>query len=692
MIKKLSFLLLFISLCFAGLNRPTWDQELNYIHVLFEWDQEPDADYYHIMVDTLNNDTFGNPLLYDSTNTTLYLDTETIDWQITYYWTVRVVRIDGSMGEWIDAGRFSTIEAKYGELDVTIYQDELIQKGLTLHSGNSKAIAFNKYGTEVWNYHNFPWMVLFIDEYGVIYGFRNINDPNAALIKINFGLEILWSLPNELANMHEFKPMPNGNYMGMLKVDTLGPIPSDIGMTQSFRDLGFAADDTTAEFPWFGQKIVEWNEDREVVWSWNPFDHYTMEDYDDIYDTWTNAYQQLQYDWNHSNAFHYDEAESVIYYSVRHLSRISKISYPSGEVIWNMGLPEPYMSTGAESICSDLLFSFQHHIQLLDNGHLLFFDNGNLSEELFGYDNPISRVLEIDVIGDSSCDVIWEYELPPNLFGTAVGSAELLENGNRLIYTRGDGPEPTVLEVTPNQELVWTLSPISPEIWFYRAWRIPSLHPDAFSVVFDHYRSLYFGTDVVNGIVIDDENDSLSFTIHNESGYTQPYVFALNEDSGWFDSVSDTITIMAGSNLTFTLGPEIQPDSITNISLTVTPLYHEYAIKELNYNVYRISGTLKNDNKDFPGDFLVYQNYPNPFNPMTTLHFELHENTMVTITIYDMEGRVVKTIMNNQQEAGYKSVQWNATNDNGIPVSAGIYMYTIDAGEFRQTKKMVLLK
>ena len=57
-----------------------------------------------------------------------------------------------------------------------------------------------------------------------------------------------------------------------------------------------------------------------------------------------------------------------------------------------------------------------------------------------------------------------------------------------------------------------------------------------------------------------------------------------------------------------------------------------------------------------------------------------------------MEGRVVKTIMNNQQEAGYKSVQWNATNDNGIPVSAGIYMYTIDAGEFRQTKKMVLLK
>ena len=57
-----------------------------------------------------------------------------------------------------------------------------------------------------------------------------------------------------------------------------------------------------------------------------------------------------------------------------------------------------------------------------------------------------------------------------------------------------------------------------------------------------------------------------------------------------------------------------------------------------------------------------------------------------------MMGRVVKTIVNDQQMAGYRSIQWNATNNNGSPVSAGMYLYMIQAGEFRQTKKMILLK
>ena len=57
-----------------------------------------------------------------------------------------------------------------------------------------------------------------------------------------------------------------------------------------------------------------------------------------------------------------------------------------------------------------------------------------------------------------------------------------------------------------------------------------------------------------------------------------------------------------------------------------------------------------------------------------------------------MMGRQINTLVNSQQNAGFKSVQWNATNDKGSPVSAGLYLYTIQAGEFRQTKKMVLLK
>ena len=86
------------------------------------------------------------------------------------------------------------------------------------------------------------------------------------------------------------------------------------------------------------------------------------------------------------------------------------------------------------------------------------------------------------------------------------------------------------------------------------------------------------------------------------------------------------------------------------------------------------------------------QNYPNPFNPITLINYELTYDGLVNITIYDMMGKIVKTLVDNLQTAGYKSVQWNATNDRNKPVSAGIYLYTIQAGEIRQTKKMVLLK
>ena len=91
-------------------------------------------------------------------------------------------------------------------------------------------------------------------------------------------------------------------------------------------------------------------------------------------------------------------------------------------------------------------------------------------------------------------------------------------------------------------------------------------------------------------------------------------------------------------------------------------------------------------------NYKLIKNYPNPFNPVTTLRYDLPENSHVNITIYDMLGRQVKNLINQTQDAGYRSVRWNATDDYGKPVSAGIYLYQIQAGEFVQTKKMMLLK
>ena len=94
-----------------------------------------------------------------------------------------------------------------------------------------------------------------------------------------------------------------------------------------------------------------------------------------------------------------------------------------------------------------------------------------------------------------------------------------------------------------------------------------------------------------------------------------------------------------------------------------------------------------------PETFMLHPAYPNPFNPITSLRYDLAEQAQVTLTIYDLIGREVTQLVNNTtQEAGYRSVQWNATDSFGNPVSAGVYLYQIQAGEFVQTRKMVLLK
>ena len=98
------------------------------------------------------------------------------------------------------------------------------------------------------------------------------------------------------------------------------------------------------------------------------------------------------------------------------------------------------------------------------------------------------------------------------------------------------------------------------------------------------------------------------------------------------------------------------------------------------------------EHNSLPNKFILHQNYPNPFNPVTTLRYDLPVNGHVNITVYDMLGRQVKTLINQTQNAGYKSLIWDATNDYGKPVSAGIYLYQIQSNGFIQTRKMLLLK
>ena len=93
-----------------------------------------------------------------------------------------------------------------------------------------------------------------------------------------------------------------------------------------------------------------------------------------------------------------------------------------------------------------------------------------------------------------------------------------------------------------------------------------------------------------------------------------------------------------------------------------------------------------------PDAYSLQQNYPNPFNPTPQIRYGLKESAYVSINIYNLMGKHIKSFVNMVQDAGYQSIVWNATDASGQSVPAGMYVYTITAGDFRESKKMILLK
>jgi hypothetical protein len=97
-------------------------------------------------------------------------------------------------------------------------------------------------------------------------------------------------------------------------------------------------------------------------------------------------------------------------------------------------------------------------------------------------------------------------------------------------------------------------------------------------------------------------------------------------------------------------------------------------------------------NASIPEELDVSQNYPNPFNPTTEIAYALPKDAWVKLTIYNILGQKVKTLVNEHRPAGQQVVHWDAKDEKGENVSSGIYFYTIQAGSYTKTKKMLLLR
>ena len=126
---------------------------------------------------------------------------------------------------------------------------------------------------------------------------------------------------------------------------------------------------------------------------------------------------------------------------------------------------------------------------------------------------------------------------------------------------------------------------------------------------------------------------------------------------------------------------QVTPDS----SVDVEKVY--YVGDFATGDIIGITGVEDSHEGGIPEDFNLEQNYPNPFNPSTTIAYELPRNSMVRLSVYNVLGQEVAVVVDEFQQSGYKSVDFNAAS-----LPTGMYLYRLTAGDFVAVKKLVVLK
>jgi hypothetical protein len=116
------------------------------------------------------------------------------------------------------------------------------------------------------------------------------------------------------------------------------------------------------------------------------------------------------------------------------------------------------------------------------------------------------------------------------------------------------------------------------------------------------------------------------------------------------------------------------------------------AVVENAVLIFPKSSAVEEDQVEIPRDFELFQSYPNPFNNETIIKYSLSKPTQVSLSIFNLLGQKVRTLVKDEKQNGTMAVSWNGKDDRGREVSSGIYFYQLKAGEFSQTKRMVLLK
>lgn len=247
---------------------------------------------------------------------------------------------------------------------------------------------------------------------------------------------------------HEFLYLDNGHVM----------LLSQPLVTVDMTEFGGHAESLVSE-----ALIQEQDANGNVIWEWRSWEHVEYTDTSNHDELTIEPPEAVSY--MHVNAFTVDVDGNIIL-SARRFDELIKIDYETGDIIWRMGGQDS--RNNEFSFINDPFAGFtgQHHVQVLDNGNILLFDNGDADE-----DHP-ARAVEYEIDEENrTATLVWSFEDIRGRSTGAMGSVQRLENGNTLIGWGTASPEgANVNEVTPDGEIVFALS-LPSDLVAYRVYR-----------------------------------------------------------------------------------------------------------------------------------------------------------------------------------------------------------------------------
>jgi len=393
--------------------------------------------------------------------------------------------------------------------------------------------------------------------------------------------------------------------------------------------------------------IQELDQNKNLVFSWKAADHYQFED---VQEKW--LFSPNNVDWTHFNSIEMDNDGNLLV-SLRHFSEITKINRQTGDIIWRMGgkqnqftfLGDPYNG-----------FDGQHDARMIANGNITVYDDG-----INGIPFHPARGSEY-ILNEQThtASLNWSQIYSSNSYASFLGNVQRLSNGNTVMGWGGlRNANVTFNCYKPDGGLILELK-FPDTLFTYRAFNYPSLPWN------------------LNRPKISCSNNGGIFYLSAPEGYAS-YKWSTG------DSIR-TIPVTAPDTF-YVFVPYGSGGYISSERVIITNMINVCSqVIGINYAESTI-----------PEKFKLFQNYPNPFNPATKIKFSIpllrgvdaegSRGVLARLVIYDALGREVATLVNEELSPGIYNIEWDASSH-----ASGIYYYVLSSGNFKDTKKMILLK